>query len=277
MPGPFAAQPVGEETPWEAVSRVRSHTVISTLLAIEQGARLPPSLSKLNPFGRNGANRAMVRMQTMGLQAASLLVTPGAEKTNGADIIMDALRSEYLTESPPTPEVLRLNTVPKPIVKGLSQCIEAKSGASFDFILPSFLIRGRVMNHLKKISDADDFLVKEGVDLTTLNTELLTEACRDRLIGGPRRTDEEMKVGLERWLELVVTQPETAVKTKGLHYNGNLARTTLMCYNALDGVRDMRSASYLPRLLFQGQIGNEDYETESSSTTKKKMRYLYLK
>ena len=34
------------------------------------------------------------------------------------------------------------------------------------------------------------------------------------------------------------------------YYNANLAKFALMCYNAVDGTRDIRSASALPRFLF---------------------------
>ena len=112
--------------------------------------------------------------------------------------------------------------------------------------------RGKLVSHLNKIAECDDFLVDQGIDLGSLDTAHLVEACSERLIGGLGRSDEELRECLSEWLNLSVIQPSE--KAAGKYYNANLAKFSLLCYNALDATRDERSASYLPRMLYQGQI-----------------------
>jgi hypothetical protein len=121
-------------------------------------------------------------------------------------------------------------------------------------VMPNFMRRGTVFGQLQKILEADNFLVEEKVDLDTLSTARLLEACNDRMIGGPGRTDEELRQGLAAWLELAVVHPNHRTQGTGENFNENLARTVLMTYNAVEGTRDSRSSSYLPRLMFKGQL-----------------------
>ena len=123
-----------------------------------------------------------------------------------------------------------------------------------EFVLPNFMRRGKICSHIKKISDGDEFLVGESIDLSTLDPTHLVDACNERCIGGPGRSDEELRECLGEWLKLSVVQPSERVQETSQFYNSNLARLSLLCYFGLDASRDARSTSYLPRLLYQGQM-----------------------
>ena len=91
-----------------------------------------------------------------------------------------------------------------------------------------------------------------------------------------------MLEGLKAWLDLSVRQPEVIVKESGKYCNANLLRTALLSYNTLDGARDSRAASYLPRLLFQGQMyssnnKNAQIEEKDASSTGRKWKKLINK
>jgi hypothetical protein len=146
----------------------------------------------------------------------------------------------------------RLAMVPKSIVLGLMTAINGP--APLNGVMPNFMRRGTVYAHIQKILEADKFLVEEKVDLDTLSTARLLEACNDRMIGGPARTDEELRKGLAAWLELAVVNPNHRTQGTGETFNENLARTVLMSYYSVEGARDSRSTSYLPRLMFRGQL-----------------------
>eukprot|EP00565_Helicotheca_tamesis_P008058 CAMPEP_0185730450 /NCGR_PEP_ID=MMETSP1171-20130828/9880_1 /TAXON_ID=374046 /ORGANISM="Helicotheca tamensis, Strain CCMP826" /LENGTH=450 /DNA_ID=CAMNT_0028399491 /DNA_START=1 /DNA_END=1353 /DNA_ORIENTATION=- len=254
LPSPFCPTDGGggvvPETVIQRISRERTHAVVQTMLDIERSVHVAPAMSKLNPFGKKATSRAMARLDNMGRIASSILTTNQATGSDGADLVLDVLENEIYTVEEPKKRDTALTTIPKPIIKGLSKCIEGQSSSPFEL---NFMVRGKVLNHLKKITDGDDFLVNGKVNLDDLDSDLLSEACSTRLIGGPNRSDEENRVSLTRWLEQTSIRPSVKTMGGGLHYNGNLARTALMCYHVVDGARDDRSSSYLPRLLFQGQ------------------------
>ena len=112
------------------------------------------------------------------------------------------------------------------------------------------------------------------------------------MIGGPNRSEDELRSNLQDWLNLVVTQPaarlQKAASAKGatnpasssseltvpsLYYNENLARLALMGYYSCVSVRDARSESVLPRLLFGGasiQQGSSGTSDAGELTAKRK-------
>ena len=99
----------------------------------------------------------------------------------------------------------------------------------------------------------DEFLVNEDIDLKSIPSELLAEACSARLIGGQGWSDAERVEALSSWLQATEIQPREVTKGGKIHYNGNMARVVLMCYNAVDSTRDARSDSALARSMYQGQ------------------------
>ena len=105
------------------------------------------------------------------------------------------------------------------------------------------------------MTESDEFLVNEAVDLEELGKSRLVEACTDRLIGSIGRSEEEMRENLSDWLDQVALKPADRVRETGEFFNGSLARAAMMCYSATQAAKDERATSYLPRLLFQGQGG----------------------
>lgn len=273
LPSPFATQLNKFEpstyTKADAISRERSHSVLQTMLNLERRSHVPPMISNINPFGKGKMKRTMSQLDKLGRAGGVFLGVDEATKTQGAELILNVLHDEIYTANKPTKDVSNLIVVPKVIMMGMSKALEASSSNSF---LPGFVQRGKVLSRLKQIKDSDDFLVAQKVDLNSLSERILEEACNERLIGGPGRTNEEMIEGLSSWLDLAVNKPTKISSKTGLYYNENMCRFTLLCYNAVDGTRDERSASYFPRLLYQGQLLHEvskrnGYTEDSASTS----------
>ena len=291
LPSPLASLPDSgdsRETKLERLSRQRSHAVMSTLLQLERDAKLVPAMAKLNIFGRKAQQKQLDKMHEFNQCMAKIFATPGARDVVGAQVILNALDDQLYTPlllsssadntttrggddssggtvgSPATTFTRgeqRLVQVPKPIIRGLTQALEGPS--MFQNFLPHFMGRGKIVAHCQKVAEADMFLVNEKVNLEDLSSPRLKEACNDRLIGCPRSTDDELRNGLNDWLQVAVVEPTNRTKRTGQAFNANLARAALLSYYSLEGTRDERSASYLPRILFQGQC-NKKSSTEGS-------------
>jgi len=251
LPSAFSSPKVSTADKVEALSRQRAHTVIQTLMNIENNAKQIPTLAKLNIFGRKQQQRNMEEMQRIGQLAASLFVTPVQSASQGAELVLKTLENDTYNELEDFEnKSKRLVAVPKTIMKGLAQSLDGNS--PLDAFFPLFVTRGKVLNHIQKVADSDKFLVNESVDLDQLGKQRLLEACKDRLIE-LGKSEDEMRESLADWLDLVEVKPSERIKQTGEFYNGNLARAALMCYSAIHAAKDERSSSYLPRLLFQGQ------------------------
>uniref|UniRef100_A0A7S2R1P5 Letm1 RBD domain-containing protein n=1 Tax=Eucampia antarctica TaxID=49252 RepID=A0A7S2R1P5_9STRA len=256
LPGPFkkTTNKMGLQfSKWEMISRERSHAVIKAFVDLERDARVPPAIANINPFGKAKTKRNMERIERFGQAAAAVLVTKGAVGDAGANVALNLLQDQiYATADQLTKKELFLADIPKNIMMGLCRALDAPTAPSS--FLPNFVIRGRVLAEIKKMTNSDEFLVNQKVDLNTIRSDLLVEACTARLISAPGRTDEEMRASLANWLEMAVVQPASYAQKTGLQYNANLVRTVLLSYHAIDAARDSRASSYLPRLMFQGQL-----------------------
>lgn len=265
MPSPFAKRKDGNE-----ISRERCHAVISTLLDIERGARVAPWSSKLNPFGRKATERAMERLDSYITLGCAHMLESGARGSRGGKLLLEKLKPHLYSSHPLTKQQqnsLRsgggMNTIvfPKQFMKGLAKAISAdplNKGSSPFGIGP--------IKHIESVTLADEFLVDQGIDIHSINSDLLEEACSARLIGGPGWTNDERKEALKSWLQETEITPREIIKKKSsvaeaggvdnnnvVYYNGNLARAALMCYNAVDATRDRRADSRLLRAMYQGQ------------------------
>ena len=251
MPSPFLK---GTDT--SNIDRERNHAVISTLLDIEKGAKVAPWTSKLNPFGRKATERAMARLDNFITMGCNAMEEYGASGPAGGKLLLKKLKMELYTSTPLTKQqkLLAGNIIPKQIMKGLSKAIGAdplnKGSSPFGI---------GTVKHIESVTLADEFLVNQGVDIDTINDQLLAEACSARLIGNPGWSTEERREALTSWLQETEIKPKervTRYKNSGdihVHYNANLARAALMCYNAVDGTRDVRSDARLTRAMYQGQ------------------------
>jgi hypothetical protein len=271
LPSPFA-MPAGTNklglahSKWNQISRERSHAVVQTLLDLEKAARVPPMIANLNPFGKGKTRRMMESVDRLGHDIGDVLMAKNGGGSEGAHLVQEIFKDEIYTTEKPNKDKSNLVCLHKAIMTGLGRSMQAPS---FNSLVPTFFVRGKVLNNLRVLENADKFLVEHDIDLGSLSPELLQEACSDRLIGGPGRSNDEMVEGLSTWLDLTVKQPEVAVQETGMHYNGNLARAILLCYNVVDGARDGRSSSYLPRLLYQGQL-NRSFDAGDGASSKTK-------
>lgn len=255
LPSPFSPLPdtSGKETKLERISRERSHAVIKALLDLEREARSIPYLSKVNIFGKKQQQRKMIEVDSFGRSMSSILVTPGAMGGIGADLVLQKLDGLlYKKGDEFSRGEKRLVGVPSAIIAGLMTSIQGTS--PLNGVIPNFMRRGTVVAHTQKVAEADNFLVNEMVNLDSLSTARLLEACIDRMIGGNGRSDEELRQDLSDWLDLAVVQPKNRTQMTGEAFNENLARTALMGFYSLEAARDPRCTSYLPRCLFQGQL-----------------------
>ncbi|VEU33504.1 unnamed protein product [Pseudo-nitzschia multistriata] len=248
LPGPFAPLPdaSGKESKLQKLSRERTHAVIRTMLAIETEARSVPALAKLNIFGKKKQARQMDNMDSLGKTISQIMVTPG-----GGALAMNTMEDVLYSPGKITRAQERLVKVPKCITNGIMAAIDGPN--AFQSFMPQFMKRGQILNHIQKLNDIDNFLIDEGVDLDSLSTARLLEACSDRMIGGPGQNDEEMREHLKNWLNLGVIQPAQRCKETGEFFNYNLAKMALMGFYCVSGARDDRSASYLSRSMYLGQ------------------------
>jgi len=234
----------------EKLSRDRSHAVIQTLINIEQNAWSLPFTAKLNIFGKKKQQRALLLMDKIGKDMSSHMTTPEMKGTVGAQRVLDSMESLIYDTKEYDRRQLRLAHFPKTIVSGLSGVVKGQNPLS-KFV--PFIQRNGVISHIQNIEQTDQFLVSEAVDISSLSTTHLEEACNERCIGGLNRSDDEMRQGLTDWLDLAVVRPATRIQQTGEFFNGNAARFALIGYNALEGTKDSRAVSYLPRGLFQGR------------------------
>jgi len=319
LPSPFQQSPPIDFDKWETISRERAHTVMTTLLDIEQEAKGVPTKNPLNPFGGGKARKNKERMGIVYQMAGQMLLVGGkkgrnqmvkdvAGSSDNEEYVLKVLKSEIFSDTELERDQTRLKFVPKAIMKGLALAIDGNtvspkgtSGANrgaLSGLMPNFLTRNKVISHLKTINDADTFLVNEDVNVESLSGETLLDACHARMIGTPKSTEWELRKGLSKWLDLTVKRPDALIspilspsiamddspsddvsnvssnalvnefptKSSSLlvsetnlnqsdisnpqYYNANLAKFALLCYNAVEGARDSRSASALPRFLF---------------------------
>lgn len=266
LPSPFLQ--TSSDTKLEKRVREQSTAVISCLLKLESQASEVPAMAKLNIFGGKKQTEKMNRLRSFNDQFADALADPNLKGSKGPQMVLEKLESElYRPINKETPNEgafdrseQRLCQVAPALVKGLSDALG--SGGFLGSITPNFMNRGKIVGHAQKVENADYFLVNADIDLDTIPTDLLQEACADRMKGSHGCSLDEMRDFLREWLELTVRAPASRAND---HFNGNLARTALMGYNSLQTTRDSRSStSVLPRLLFSGN--------ESTEETSKKQR-----
>lgn len=252
MPTPFL-----KETDKTEVSRVRCHAVISTLLDVEKGARVAPWTAKLNPFGKKATDRAMVRLADLGTLAQELFEVNGACGPRGGRVVLERMHDQLYDadadidkKTLKQKQMLTSKFLPKQITKGIAKAVAtdpiSKGGSPFGIGL---------FKHVENVALADEFIVDQNVEVQSLSSTLLEEACSARLIGGMGWSDDERREALGEWLSLTVAEPREAQRKQSeavLHFHGNLARAALMGYHLVDGVRDARADSKLLASMYRG-------------------------
>jgi hypothetical protein len=256
LPSAFAPLPdaSGKETKLEKLSRIRSHAVIKTLLAMENEAKTIPVLGKINVFGKKAQARRMDEIDSLAKTVGQIMTTTkGTSSDTTPGIILNTMEEFLYKTTPFSRAEQRLVNVPKCITSGFMSALPMQNLSPVISIMPNFLKRGQILNHIQKVSDVDNFLVGEKVNVQELSKARLLEACIDRMIDVPGRSEEELRRQLLEWLNLAVIQPIGRTQQTGEFYNENLGRLALMSHYSIIGARDDRSASYLPRFMLQGQ------------------------
>ena len=146
LPSAFSSPKVTSEDKMETLSRHRTHTVIQTLMNIENSAKQIPTLAKLNIFGRKQQQRTMEDMQRIRQLAASLFVTPVKSESQGAELVLKTLEDDLYNEIDFDNKSKRLTRVPKPIIKGLASSLDGNS--PLDKLFPS-------LYHTRKAIESD--------------------------------------------------------------------------------------------------------------------------
>jgi hypothetical protein len=236
------------ETKREALSRERCHAVLNMLMTLERRAHVQGF--SINPFGGSKQRKAMEQYQEMKDAIQSFLV-----QNQGPDSVMKILEDKIFLSEKPKGKEIGLATMPSVFTRGLATAVSGNSNRVLNGLIPNFIDRTSLLSHIKAISQSDEFLVNQAVDLDALAGATLVEACSDRLIHTLGSTEAEMRTNLATWLRYAAIIPSRRTRKTGEHYNGNLARSALMCYFALDSVRNRQSASVLPRVLMQSSGG----------------------
>lgn len=263
---PFDSSGTGE-TFWEKQSRERSTVILETLLQLEKDARNIPGLAKLNIFGRSKQNARMENLRSLNQQAQDFLETTGTATREGARQLLNRLEPWLYASQEFERPVRRLTQVPMAITKGLGDAL--LGGGFLNNFSPGFMQRGRLVGHLRKVEEADQFLVDANVNLATIPPTLLRQTCSERLIGSPGMSLTDLQASLGDWLTLVQREPAERQATSSVYYNGNLARTALLGYYAMQGTQDKGGACHLPRALYQAPAAppSAREEPDSSATS----------
>ena len=254
MPSPF--QPMDKLlAKYETLSRIRAHAILESLMAMENAEFNAPISSKFNPFSGGAVRKEMARIANINIAASQIFAANGLEDVFAK--MRDTLHFSSTDNEKDISKQKKLMTVPKPIIKGIGKSIGLSS------FFPYFMLRGKVLDHLKILSESDEFLVKQNVDLNLLDRETLLDACGIRFIGAPQSSDEELREGLDDWLKY-----SSHSHTNKEVYNENLGMITMLCYNAVQAIKDPNCESSLARLMFkstQNAISVSDQTSDRST------------
>lgn len=256
------------ETPAQRIWRERSGIVLQTLADLERHAMSRTStsfLAKLNIFGKKKQQEQHQKLVQVYQETKQALTPPTVRLTTDA-LVQKLAPLIYRPASLPafSRAEERLVQVPRCIVQGLGRALtgQAVPGLLASLWQPHFLHRNKVVHHLRKVAEADEFLVHATIDLESISPRLLQEACRDRMLGGPDWTAAELRAGLQEWLRVAVREPSQVVAsssssddgTDQMHFNGNVMRMALMAFYGCQGARGVgRIEPTLPQMLLAKQ------------------------
>jgi hypothetical protein len=232
------------ETKREKQSRDRSHAVLKMLMSLENKAHVQGF--SINPFGGAKKKKLMAQYESINLAIEEALSTGSSP---GPDYVMKKLDDKIFLSEKPKAKELGLVDIPKVITRGLANVISGNPNRALEGLIPNFIDRTAVLSHLKSVSVCDEFLVNQEVDVNSLTGSTLAEACSDRMIATLGSSEADMRNKLGAWLRYAAIIPARRTQTTGEHHNANLARSALMCYYAMDALRQKQSAAPLPRLL----------------------------
>jgi len=269
LPSPFLDSNTDDgdaasESIWAKQSRERSTAVIEALIRIEKESKSVPALSKINIFGKAKQEARKKQLSSL-VQVARTWMTDRDLMSNATTMFSRLCDSSgdlvYRIGEDFDRKEKRLRGVPKPIVRELGK-VFGGGGGLLSGLQPHFMTRGSVVGHINQVSESDDFLVSNRINVTTISKRLLQEACSERMILVPPSADtsavEEMRKNLNEWLDVTVHQPAIRIQQlqqvnrASCYYNANFARMAMMAYHGCLAARDEQSTLQLPRLLYTG-------------------------
>lgn len=163
---------------------------------------------------------------------------------------------------------LRLGHVPPCIVQGIANAVFCNGiPNSITQITPKVLQRRKLIGHIEKITKADEFLVTNDIDVSTIPNHLLMEACQDRMIHvsyGPNRISELQKA-LSDWLQW--TKPQI-VPSSGSGSSSGYAMPALETAKAVRGESNLNMATLASTTTSTSTVPDSDTTTTSSSPPK---------
>jgi LETM1-like protein len=245
LPSPFRERATGESV-WATQSRERSTAVVQALLNLERDARVTPALAKLNFLGKKKQEEAKVQLLRVIDDMAHLLSSSLRPPSGAVQLLAQLQPSLYRDESDFSRAEKRLCHVPKSFVQGINGVLNGGAGGILAAVQPHFLARGRVVGHILKVAESDDFLITNNMNLTHIPKRFLQEACSERLMGVLGLSTDELRQQLGDWLAL-----NTPVEGAGKYYNDNVARLALMGYYSCWAARGDQAALRLAPLLYQ--------------------------
>ena len=267
------------ETPAQRIWRERSGIFLQTLADLERHAMSTTGsasfLAKLNIFGKKKQQEkhqklVQVYQETKHALAQTVTMTTDTFVQRMEPLVYRASQDFSRAEQ-------RLVHIPQCLVQGLGKSITGQAVAGFFGALqPHFLHRNKVVSHLRKVTEADDFLVQAVIDLESISPRLLQEACRDRMVGGPDWTPTELRAGLQEWLRVAVQEPSQVLLVSSsssnstlpnkLYYNGNVMRMALMAFYGCQAARGVgRTEPTLAQLLLLKQQQDVGKKADSRS------------
>lgn len=245
MPDQFPKkQTLFGETKREALSRERSHSALKMLMSIDRKSHVQGFSP--NPFGGSKKRKQMQQYKNI-----SLAIGEALSDKPGPDYVMKALEEKIFMSEKPKAQALSLAEMPSVFTRGLANAISGNPNRPLEGLIPNFIDRTSVLAHLKSVSDSDEFIVNQEVDISSLSGPSLVDACSDRLIATLGSSEAEMREKLTTWVRYAAVLPSRRIRKTGEHYNANLSRSALMCYYAMDSLKHKQSAAPLPRLLLQ--------------------------
>jgi hypothetical protein len=287
-PSPFlhssASGTSHEEDKWNCAVQSRIHACISTLCNVEREITLSDTfalahtaLPLLSLFGgTKKKNKQQEQLQLLKFITKNLETKYWKGFTRNEDNLhQHEEQPEQQTEDfyqdlasvvckpvqlqqPFTKAEKSLSDLPPSIIRGLSNMIFSASpstltntnslGKQLDAVLPLFVIRNRLVQHLSELEEQDNFLLYENVSLESLKKDDVREACHARCIGSSGDSLSTLRLKLANWLTL--EEKMLSQNRDPCYYNANLAKTYMMCINALQTTAEDHNFGKLPRLLY---------------------------
>ena len=229
MPSMFQLEKTFIEN-WEDSARRRVVASVEGIKALDE------QYLRMKRVGRTGKKTAaMERVEgaMTGLRAAM----SAKSKDDAVKEFLPILQTEGKKEG-----ALDLGSLPKPLVKAVSRCVGIEG-----FLLPGFMRRGKLKEHLRHVKKGDVALFAAGAGeaVQEVPRNLLLQACSDRGIGSPDMPESFLRDSLTEYLKVVGSYEGQA--------DGNRMRLLMIGLNTMETARVSPDTSILRGVFAVGQ------------------------